>query len=50
MEWDNFAIIKKRFIDELIHELEGLEFPPEWRPKEVLGYIVRKIEDKGNKI
>ena len=50
MEWDHFATVKKKFISDLINELEGLEFPPEWSPKDVLGFILRKIEDKGNKI
>lgn len=42
--------IKKRFINDLINELENLELPPEWRPKEVIGLIIKKIEDKGRKI
>jgi len=50
MEWDNFAVIKKQFIDDLVHELKDLELPTEWKPREVLGYVIRKIEDKGNKI
>jgi hypothetical protein len=50
MEWDHFAVVKKQFVDELIQELKNLEFPPEWRPNEVLGYVIRKIEDKGKKI
>jgi len=50
MEWDNFASIKKKFVYELINELENLELPPEWSPRDVLGFVVRKIEDKGKKI
>lgn len=50
MEWDHFATVKKKFIDDLIHELKDLELPPEWSPRDVLGYVIRKIEDKGNKI
>jgi hypothetical protein len=50
MEWDNFAVIKQKFIQDLINELKDLELPPEWSPRDVIGYIVRKIEDKGNKI
>lgn len=50
MEWDNFAVIKKKFIQDLTEELKSLELPPEWSPNDVLGFIVRKIEDKGNKI
>ncbi len=50
MEWDNFAIVKKKFINEIIQDLEGLEFPPEWRPRDVLGFIIKKIEEKGKKV
>ena len=50
MEWDNFAVIKKKFIQDLTDELRDLELPPEWSPRDVLGFVIRKIEDKGNKI
>jgi hypothetical protein len=50
MEWDHFSVIKKQFIDDIIHELKDLQLPPEWSPRDVLGYVIRKIEDKGNKI
>lgn len=50
MEWDNFASIKKKFIYDLTNELRGLELPPEWSPRDVLGFVIKKIEDKGNKI
>lgn len=50
MEWDNFATIKKQFIQDLTNELKNLELPPEWSPRDVLGFVIRKIEDKGNKI
>lgn len=50
MEWDNFAVIKKQFIDDIVRELKDLQLPPEWSPRDVIGYIVRRIEDKGNKI
>ena len=50
MEWDHFSLIKKQFINDLLREIQDLELPPEWSPRDVLGYIVRKIEDKGNKI
>lgn len=50
MEWDHFAVIKKQFIDDIIYELKNLQLPPEWSPRDVLGYVIRKIEDKGNKI
>jgi hypothetical protein len=50
MEWDNFATIKKQFIHDLTNDLKNLELPPEWSPRDVLGFVIRKIEDKGNKI
>jgi len=50
MEWDNFAVIKQKFIQDLINELKDLELPPEWSPRDVLGFVVRKIEDKGKKV
>lgn len=50
MEWDHFAVVKKQFINDLLHELKDLELPPEWKPREVLNFVIAKIEDKGNKI
>ena len=50
MEWDNFAVIKKKFIQDLTDELKNLELPPEWSPRDVIGFVIKKIEDKGNKI
>jgi len=50
MEWDHFATIKKQFIHDLTEELKNLELPPEWSPKDVLSFVVKKIKDKGNKI
>lgn len=50
MEWDNFASIKKKFIYDLTNELSSLDLPPEWSPRDVLGFVIRKIEDKGKKI
>lgn len=50
MEWDNFAVIKQKFIQDLINELKDLELPPEWSPKDVLDFVVKKIKDKGNKV
>ena len=50
MEWDNFAVIKKKFIQDLTEELKSLELPPEWSPRDVLGFVIKKIEDKGNRI
>ena len=46
MEWDKFHTIKKKVLSELINELECLEIPSDWKPKEVLGFIIRKLEDK----
>lgn len=50
MEWDNFATVKQKFLNEVIKELQDLELPPEWSPRDVLGFVVRKLEDKGKKI
>ncbi len=50
MDWENFASIKKQFVHELVAELEKLELPPEWRPRDVIGFVIRKIEEKGKKI
>lgn len=49
MDWDHFHIIKQKVLNELIQELQNLEFPPEWKPREVLGFIIRKLEDKEEK-
>ena len=46
MEWDHFHVIKKKVLKELIIEMENLEFPPDWRPKDVLGLVVRKLKEK----
>jgi hypothetical protein len=46
MEWDHFHTIKKKVLNELINEIENLEFPPDWRPKDVLGLVVRKLKEK----
>lgn len=32
--------------EKILNEIRYLEFPPEWKPKDVLDYIVRKIEKK----
>lgn len=48
MEINSFLL--KKFINEIINELKSLELPPEWSPRDVLGYVIKKIEDKGNKI
>jgi hypothetical protein len=46
MEWDYFHTIEKTVIDNLIKEIQNLELPSDWNPKEVLGFITRKLEDK----
>jgi hypothetical protein len=46
MEWDHFHIIKKKVLNELIQEIENLEFPPDWRTKDVLNLIIRKLKEK----
>jgi len=34
-------LVRKKILDEIRY----LELPPEWRPYEVIRYIVRKIEN-----
>ena len=46
MEWGHYNTIKKKVLRELITELEGLEYPPDWKPKDVFRLIIRKLEDK----
>ena len=46
MEWDHFHIIKQKVLRELILELESIQIPPDWRPNKVLGFVIRKLEDK----
>lgn len=46
MEWDHFHIIKQKVLRELINELDEIELPHEWKPKEVLGFVIKKLEDK----
>ena len=50
MDWDHFAVVKKKFISDLAQELKELELPPEWRPREVLNFVINKIEEKGKKV
>lgn len=49
LDWDHFDTIKKRFIRDLIHELECFELPDEWKPSEVLGFIIEKLKEKEKK-
>ena len=46
MEWDHFHIIKQKVLRELINELKNFEIPPDWRPREALGFVIRKLEEK----
>jgi hypothetical protein len=46
MEWDHFHVVQKKVLNELINEIENLEFPADWRPKDVLGLILRKLKEK----
>ena len=46
MEWDHFHTIKQKVLRELIKDLNGIELPSEWKPRDVLGFIIRKLEEK----
>lgn len=46
MEWDHYNIIKKKVLQDLIQELSSFEIPVDWRPREALGFVIRKLEDK----
>jgi hypothetical protein len=47
MDIDNlYVFLKKQSINEIIKDLEGLEFPPEWRPRDVLGFVIKKLKEK----
>ena len=39
-------MIKKKVLGELIQEMESLEIPPDWRPREVLSLVIRKLKEK----
>jgi len=39
--------IEDRVRDKIVKEIEGLELPVEWSPKNVINYII-KIIKKGN--
>jgi hypothetical protein len=41
-----YVFIKKQSINEIIKDLEDLEFPPEWRPRDVLGFVIKKLQEK----
>ena len=46
MEWDHFHTIQKKVLNELIKDMEDLEIPPDWRPREVLRLVIRKLKEK----
>lgn len=46
MEWDHFHVVQKKVLNELINEIENLEFPSDWRPKDVLALVLRKLKEK----
>lgn len=46
MEWDHFHTIQKKVLNELIEDMERLEIPPDWRPREVLSLVLRKLKEK----
>jgi hypothetical protein len=39
--------IENKVRQDIIKEINNLELPHEWKPKEVINFIIRKI-DKGN--
>jgi hypothetical protein len=45
-EWDHFHVIQKKVLEDLIKELESLEIPPDWRPREVLSLVLRKLKER----
>jgi hypothetical protein len=45
-DWDHFHAIQKKVLQELIDDLQNLEIPPDWRPREVLSLVLRKLREK----
>ena len=39
--------IEDQIREQIAKEIEGLELPPEWRPRDVIRYVI-KIIKKGN--
>jgi len=46
MELDIFHNIERRVVDQLITDLYNLELPENWKPEEVLGFVIKRLEDK----
>lgn len=46
MESYIFHNIEKKIIDQLITDLYNLELPESWKPEEVLGFVIKRLEDK----
>jgi len=38
--------IQDKIRQDIIKEISNLELPSEWKPKEVISYIIRKIDIK----
>jgi hypothetical protein len=47
---DIISAMQIKMLDEVILELNNIELPPEWRPKDVLGFAIKKIESKKGKL
>ncbi len=53
---DNFIntnfiyFLKAKMLDEIIMDLKNIELPPEWTPRDVLGFVINKIELKKDKL
>ncbi len=35
---------KEKYTKDIVNKIKNLELPPEWKPNDVISYIVRKIE------
>ena len=40
-----FELYKEAYKKRIINSFKDLELPPEWRPREVLRFIAKKIEE-----
>ena len=45
-EWDHFHVIQKKVLQELIDDIQNLEIPPDWNPRDVLRLVLRKLKEK----